>query len=85
MIFSMGSSFIFGSWIYEAGNNGKLQSRLLEDSDHHEDHSFLMGLKNVALVYQEYNSEYTQSLFKKLGPFSFGLHNMATRIPRFGA
>ena len=37
-----------------------------------------MGLKNVALAYQEYNSEYTQSLFKKSGPFPFGLHNMAT-------
>ena len=37
MIFSTGSTFIFGSWICEVGNDGKLQSRLLEDSDHHED------------------------------------------------
>ena len=37
MIFSTGSTFIFGSWVYEAGDDGKLQSRLLEDSDHHED------------------------------------------------
>ena len=37
MIFPMGSTFIFGSWICEAGDNGKLQGRLLEDSDHHED------------------------------------------------
>ena len=37
MIFSTGSTFIFDSWIYEADDNGKLQSRLLEDSDHHED------------------------------------------------
>ena len=29
MIFSMGSTFIFGSWICEAGDDGKLQSRLL--------------------------------------------------------
>ena len=36
MIFSTGSTFIFGSWICEAGDNGKLQSRLLEDSVHHE-------------------------------------------------
>ena len=36
MIFSMGSSFIFGSWICEAGDDGKLRSYLLEDSDHHE-------------------------------------------------
>ena len=130
MIFLTGSTFIFGSWICEAGDNGKLQSHLLEDSDHHEDHSistttkhqltgrfaqlamsdptqisrlcasdsnsgsaseiesypssfgkpssFLMGLKNAALAYQEYNSEYTQSLFKKSGPFPFRLHNMAT-------
>ena len=121
MIFSTGSTFIFGSWICEANDNGKLQRRLLEDSDHHEDHSisatttgqlterfaqlkmsdsiqisrlcasdsnsgsasevesypsssgkpssFPMGLKNAALAYQEYNSEYTQSLSKKSGPF----------------
>jgi hypothetical protein len=37
MIFSTGSTFIFSSWIYEADDNGKLQGRLLEDSDHHED------------------------------------------------
>ena len=37
MIFSMGSTFIFGSWICEAGDDGKFQSRLLKDSDHHED------------------------------------------------
>ena len=41
MIFSMGSTFIFGSWIYEADDNGKLQGRLLEDSDHHEDLAIL--------------------------------------------
>ena len=130
MIFSMGSTFIFDSWICEAGDNGKLQSRLLEDSVHQEDFSisatktdqiterftrlmmsdstqvlrlcasdsnsgsaskmesdpssfekpssFPMGLKNAALANQEYNSEYTQSLSKKSGPFPFGLHNMAT-------
>ena len=39
MIFSTGSTFIFGSWICEADDNGKLQSRLLEDSNHHEDYS----------------------------------------------
>ena len=37
MIFSMGSTFIFGSWIYGVDDNGKLQGHLLEDSDHHED------------------------------------------------
>ena len=37
MIFSTGSTFIFGSWICEASEDGKLQSRLLKDSDHLED------------------------------------------------
>ena len=37
MIFSKGSTFIFGSWICEAGDDGKLQNHLLEDSDHHQD------------------------------------------------
>ena len=46
MIFSMGSIFIFGSWICEAGDDGKLQSRLLEDSDHHEDLSILVTTRD---------------------------------------
>jgi hypothetical protein len=37
MIFSTGSTFIFGSWIYEADDDGKLQGHLLEDSARHED------------------------------------------------
>ena len=37
MIFSTGSTFIFGSWICEASDDGKLQSHLLEDLGHHED------------------------------------------------
>ena len=37
MIFSTTSIFIFGSWICEADDDGKLQSHLLKDSDHHED------------------------------------------------
>ena len=129
MIFSTRSTFIFGSWIYKAGDDGKLQSRLLEDSDHHEDlststttidqlagrfahlmmsdptqisrisasdsnsgsasemeslpssfeksSSFSIGLRYAASAYQENNSEYTQSLSKKSGPFPFRLHNMA--------
>ena len=36
-----------------------------------------MGLQNAASAYQENNSENTQNLFKKLGLFPFGLHNMA--------
>ena len=39
MIFSTRSTFIFGSWICEADDNGKLQSRVLKDSNHHEDYS----------------------------------------------
>ena len=39
MIFSKGSTFIFGSWIYEAGDDSKLRGRLLEDLNHPEDHS----------------------------------------------
>ena len=39
MIFSKGSTFIFGSWICKAGDDGKLQGRLLEESDHHQDYS----------------------------------------------
>ena len=130
MIFSTGSTFIFGTWICEADNNGKLQSHLLKDSKHHEDDSisttttdqisgrfaqlivsdstqvpqlcasdsnsrsaselesypspfgkpssFLMGLKNAALTYQEYNSEYAQNPFKKSNLPLLGLLNMAT-------
>jgi hypothetical protein len=37
MIFSMGSTFIFGSWIYEANDDDKLQGYLLKDSAHNED------------------------------------------------
>ena len=129
MIFSMGSTFIFSSWIYEAGDNGKLQGCLLEDSDHHQDFSisatttdqlagrfaqlvmsnptriprlhasdsnsssasktksypssfgklssFLTKLRNMTSTCQEYYSEHTQSTSKKLGPLSFGFHNMA--------
>ena len=40
MIISKGSTFIFGSWICEAGDDGKLQGHLLKDSDHHQDFSF---------------------------------------------
>ena len=38
MIFSKGLTFVFGSWICKAGDDGKLQGRLLEESDHHQDH-----------------------------------------------
>jgi hypothetical protein len=37
MIFSTGSTFTFGSWIYEADNQGKLQGCLLKDRKDLED------------------------------------------------
>jgi hypothetical protein len=37
MIFSMGSTFIFVSWICEADDKDKLQGRLFEDQENHED------------------------------------------------
>jgi hypothetical protein len=33
MTFSTGSTFIFGSWICEMDDEGKLQGRLLEDRE----------------------------------------------------
>jgi hypothetical protein len=36
-IFSTGSTFTFGSWIYEADNKSKLQGRLLEDQENQKD------------------------------------------------
>jgi hypothetical protein len=41
MIFLTGSTFIFGSWICVADDEGKLQGHLLEDSTHHEDLAIL--------------------------------------------
>jgi hypothetical protein len=39
MIFLAESTFIFGSWIYEADDDGKLQGHLLKNSKHHEAHA----------------------------------------------
>jgi hypothetical protein len=39
MIFSMGSTFIFKSWIYEEDDKGKLQGRLLKDQENQKDHT----------------------------------------------
>jgi hypothetical protein len=36
MSFPTGTTFVFGSWICEADGNGKLQSRLVEESDHED-------------------------------------------------
>jgi hypothetical protein len=37
-----------------------------------------MGLWNAASTYQEFNSGFLQSSFKKLDPFPLGFNNMAT-------
>jgi hypothetical protein len=42
MFFPAGSTYVFGSWICEAGGNGKLQGRLFEDSKH-QDMIFSVG------------------------------------------
>jgi hypothetical protein len=131
MTFSIGSTFIFESWICEVDDDGKLQGHLLKDSARHEDltismtvtdqlagrftrltmfdptqiswptdfdsnlgsafemesylgsfcdvlSSFLLGLHNIASIYQEFNSGFLQSSFKKPDPFSLGLNNVAT-------
>jgi hypothetical protein len=44
LIFSIGSAFIFGSWICEANDKGKLQGRLLKDQENQEDLTLLMRL-----------------------------------------
>jgi hypothetical protein len=37
MIFPMGSTFIFGSWVYKADDEGNLHGRLIEALEAHED------------------------------------------------
>jgi hypothetical protein len=44
MIFPMGSIFIFGSWVYEADNEGNLQGHLVEAQEAHEEFTLSMGL-----------------------------------------
>jgi hypothetical protein len=39
MIFSIGSTFIFRSWICEVDDKGKLQGCLLEDQENQKDHT----------------------------------------------
>jgi hypothetical protein len=45
MIFSMGSTFIFVSWIYEADDKDKIQGRLFEDQENHED--FALSARSI--------------------------------------
>jgi hypothetical protein len=42
MIFSTGSTFIFGSWISKADDKDKLQGRLLEDHEKSSDHGSIL-------------------------------------------
>jgi hypothetical protein len=44
MIFPMGSTFIFGSWVYEADDEGNLHGRLIEAPEAHEDLTLPTGL-----------------------------------------
>jgi hypothetical protein len=44
IIFPTGSVFIFGSWVYEADDEGNLQGCLIEAQDAHEELTFPMGL-----------------------------------------
>jgi hypothetical protein len=44
MIFPMGSIFIFGSWVYEADDEGNLHGRLVEALKAHEDLTLPTGL-----------------------------------------
>jgi hypothetical protein len=44
MIFPMGSTFIFESWVYEADDEGNLHGHLIEALEAHEDLTLLTGL-----------------------------------------
>jgi hypothetical protein len=44
MIFPMGSTFIFGSWVYKADDEGNLHGRLIEALEAHEDLTLSMRL-----------------------------------------
>jgi hypothetical protein len=44
MIFPMGSTFIFGSWVCEADDKGNLHGCLIEALEAHEDLTLLTGL-----------------------------------------
>jgi hypothetical protein len=44
MIFPMGSSFIFGSWVYEADDEDNLHGCLIKTLEAHKDLTLLMGL-----------------------------------------
>jgi hypothetical protein len=45
MIYSMRSTFIFGSWIYEADDEDKLQGCLLEDQENQKD--FTLSVRSI--------------------------------------
>jgi hypothetical protein len=44
MIFPMGSTFIFGTWVCEADDKGHLHGRLVETLEAHDDLTLLTGL-----------------------------------------
>jgi hypothetical protein len=51
MIFSMGSTFIFGSWICEADDKGELQGCLLEDQENLQD--FTLSMRSIEELTRE--------------------------------
>jgi hypothetical protein len=92
MIFLMGSTFTFGSWIYKVDNQGKLQGCLLKDRKDHEDLTLLArSIEELAGRFSrltiEFNSDSeTEAALKtnlgsfhdKLGSFLMGLQNLAS-------
>jgi hypothetical protein len=91
MIFPVGSTFIFGSWICEADGDGKLQGRLLKNSEHHEAHDVSATMadrltKRISrMLDSDSNSNsasdlesHPSSLYDGPSPFLFGLPNTAS-------
>jgi hypothetical protein len=86
MIFSTGSTFIFGSWIYEVDYKGKLQGCLLEDQENQEDFALsarsteeltgklsrlAMSELTQALPMVEFNSDFGSESILDSNPGSF--------------
>jgi hypothetical protein len=86
MIFSMGSTFIFGSWICKADDKGKLQGHLLKDQENQEDLTLsVRSTKELAgrlsrlamsesiqvLSMIEFNSDFEMESTLKTNPDSF--------------
>jgi hypothetical protein len=79
MIFLSRSVFIFGSWVYEADIDGKLQSCccLLKDSVTQE------ALDVSITTTNQFNSRIFEDSLEKPGTFLFRLSNAATSYQAF--